>query len=213
MEWFDEFEDIDTVATKPAPRERELVPEGEHTFTVTRVSATAADFKLCLVHDDERLGWVFCTFPLDKDWGRRLLGLLARSLGFTQAPWKNSTPEDLEGRRVVARVYHRAVNAGRTFVNVSAFRQDKEQLVEQAAVPAKRAGRQTKRSRPSSGGAAMTSPSEDDKDHAEATPVEPREVIDMRRVSVRRLERIVAESRSQAEQDYHEARWDEIWGR
>lgn len=61
----------------------------------------------------------------------------------------------------------------------------------------------------------MTSPS--DRDEAQEArrpdPLDGVPFCDMRRVSVQRLERMVADARSEDERAYHEARWDQVWGR
>jgi|694.fasta_scaffold65822_3 hypothetical protein len=132
MEWsFEDFEDIDTVA-KPAARDRELVPEGEHRFTIRRASSNESKFQVVLAAGDDSWGWVFCSFPTDRGWGQKLIVSLAKALGYAAAPWKSAAPEDIVGRTVRARVYHRVGNTGRTFVNVGEFLPDPEQLLTQA---------------------------------------------------------------------------------
>ncbi|NBW86020.1 MAG: hypothetical protein EBR23_04115, partial [Planctomycetia bacterium] len=132
MEWFEDFEDIETVATKPAARDRELVPEGERRFTIKRASWTEKKFEIALAADGEEFGWVFCNFPPDKRWGQWLIVSLAKALGYQAAPWRAAKPEDLLGRTVRARVYHRVGNSGNTFVNAGEFLPDPEQLLKQA---------------------------------------------------------------------------------
>lgn len=137
MDWF-EFDDIEAVATKP--RDRELVPEGTHTFTIERSSSDDRRFEVALAHEDRRLSWVWAKLPKDTEWGQRLIVGLAKSLGYEAAPWKAAKPEDLVGRKVIARVYHKPGNAGGVFVNVGEFAPvEAEQLVAKAAHPAARA--------------------------------------------------------------------------
>jgi len=132
MEWsFEDFEDIDTVA-KPAARDRELVPEGEHRFTIRRASSNERKFEVVLASDDEACGWVFCNFPTDREWGQKLIVSLAKALGYAAAPWKSAAPEDIVGRTVRARVYHRVGNSGRTFVNAGEFFVDMSPPVNEA---------------------------------------------------------------------------------
>jgi hypothetical protein len=53
---------------------------------------------------------------------------------------------------------------------------------------------------------------EDEPEPRRPHPLDEAEPIGMGACSVTRLERIVTESRSQEERDYHEARWDQIFG-
>ena len=131
MEWFEDFEEIETPAAKPA-RDRELVPEGEHRFTIKRSGNEDGKFSDALAADDDRYGWVWGSFPTDIGWGQKLVVSLAKALGYAAAPWKEADPEALIGRTVRARVYHRVGNTGRTFVNVGEFLPDPEQLLTQA---------------------------------------------------------------------------------
>lgn len=58
----------------------------------------------------------------------------------------------------------------------------------------------------------MTFRFEDPEEPRRPDPLDDVKAIDMRRVSAARLDRIVAESRSEEERNYHEARWDQIFG-
>ena len=83
-----------------------------------------------LVHDERRFGWVFAKIP-KADWGRRILSSLRQAVGMTREEWAAGEITDLVGRRVQARIYHRAGNGKKTFVNVGEFL-PAEQVVETA---------------------------------------------------------------------------------
>lgn len=112
----DEFEKVDN--SKPA--DRELVPEGDHDFLVKEVIDHGEKVEVRLVHDDRRYGWVFARTPKAQDWGKRLLSTLRQALGMTREEWVAAPITDLVGRRVRARIYHKAGD-GVTWVNVGEF--------------------------------------------------------------------------------------------
>ena len=101
------------------PPERELVPEGNHSFQVREVIDHGDKVEFRLVHDEQRFGWVFARIP-KADWGRQILSSLRKAVGMTREEWAAGEITYLVGRRVRARIYHRAGN-GRTFVNVAEF--------------------------------------------------------------------------------------------
>jgi hypothetical protein len=102
------------------PPERELVPEGDHSFQIREVIDHGDKVELRLAHDDKRFGWVFARTPKAVGWGKRILSSLRQAVGMTREEWAAGEITDLVGRRVSARIYHKAGN-GRTFVNVAAF--------------------------------------------------------------------------------------------
>ena len=53
----------DNTATDASPPTRELVPEGDHEFTIKAVIDTAERVEIRLAHDDRRYGWVFAKLP------------------------------------------------------------------------------------------------------------------------------------------------------
>jgi hypothetical protein len=111
----------DTATNDAAPPTRELVPEGDHEFTVKAVIDEADRVEIRLAHDDRRYGWVFAKMPKQANWARRILSTLRTALGITREAWAGLPITDLEGLRVKARVYHKAGNKGGTFVNVGEF--------------------------------------------------------------------------------------------
>lgn len=105
-----------------APPARELVPEGEHEFQVKQTIDTDERLEVRLAHKDRRYGWVFCKLPKDASWAKRIAKGLAATLGVAPADWRDFVSSgDMAGRRVRARVYHKAGNSGGTFVNVGEF--------------------------------------------------------------------------------------------
>lgn len=129
--WYEEFEDINEVA-KPAKRDREIVPEGEHRFTITKASSDDQTFDVWLAHEDDALRWVFCKFYKENPKQRWLIGSLARALGYTAATWPSVDVPGLKDRTVRARIWHRSDN-DRTFVNVGEFFVDLSPAVTEAA--------------------------------------------------------------------------------
>jgi hypothetical protein len=111
----------DTATNDAAPPTRELVPEGDHEFTVKAVIEEADRVEIRLAHDDRRYGWVFAKMPKAQNWARRILSTLRTALGITREAWAGLPITELEGLRVKARVYHKAGNKGGTFVNVGEF--------------------------------------------------------------------------------------------
>lgn len=124
-------DDLPPVAVRDDSRapDRELVPEGDHSFQVREVIDHGDKVEFRLVHDERRFGWVFAKIP-KADWGRRILSSLRQAVGMTREEWAAGEITDLVGRRVRARIYHRAGN-GKTFVNVGEFLPT-EQVVETA---------------------------------------------------------------------------------
>lgn len=111
----------DTATTDAKEPERELVPEGDHTFTVKAVIDEPDRVEIRLAHDDRRYGWVFAKMPKAANWAKRILSTFRTASGITREAWAGTTLADFEGLRVKARVYHKAGNNGRTFVNVGEF--------------------------------------------------------------------------------------------
>jgi hypothetical protein len=123
-------------ATEAAPPERELVPEGDHEFTIREISEDDKRLTVVLVHDDKRYGWVYAGFPRGHDWAKRIVHGLVEALGFTPEGWAAAKADQIKDRRVGAYVYHRPGNTGKTFVNVRTFSKP-------AQAPAKRAPART----------------------------------------------------------------------
>jgi hypothetical protein len=113
-------DEIDTNATDASPPTRELVPEGDHEFTVKAVIDTAERVEIRLAHDDRRYGWVFANLPKTASWSRKILSSLRTALGITREAWAGLPIADLEGLRVKARAYHKAGDHG-TWVRVAEF--------------------------------------------------------------------------------------------
>ena len=120
MDWGLDDNLIGVVRDDSRPPDRELVPEGDHAFQIKEVIDHGDKVELRLAHDDKRFGWVFARTPKAVDWGRRILSSLRQVVGMTREEWAAGEITDLVGRRVRARIYHKAGN-GRTFVNVAEF--------------------------------------------------------------------------------------------
>ena len=101
--------------------ERELVPDGEHEMRITKVVEDAKRLRVDLAHSDKRYALVFADMPKGVGWAAKIVGELVAALGMTPAEWRAARPETFKDRRVVARVYHKVGNSGRTFVNVGGF--------------------------------------------------------------------------------------------
>jgi len=131
MDWGldDDFPPVAVQDDTRAP-ERELVPEGDHAFRIKEVIDHGEKVELRLVHDDRRYGWVFARLPKTANWSRAIFSSLRKSLGMSRDEWAAAPITDLAGRRVVARIYHKAGN-GKTFVNVAEFKPS-EPVVETA---------------------------------------------------------------------------------
>lgn len=121
MDWGldDDFPPV-AVRDDSRPPERELVPEGDHALQIREVIDHGEKVELRLVHDEKRFGWVFARTPKAADWGRRILSSLRKAVGMTREEWAAGEITDLVGRRVRARIYHKAGN-GTTWVNVAEF--------------------------------------------------------------------------------------------
>jgi|APCry1669189034_1035192.scaffolds.fasta_scaffold22339_3 hypothetical protein len=119
--WGIDEEFTDTATTDAKAPERELVPEGDHEFTVKAVIDSPERVEIRLAHDDRRFGWVFARMPKTANWAKRILSTFRTSLGITREAWAGTTLKDFEGLRVKARVYHKAGTSGGTFVNVAEF--------------------------------------------------------------------------------------------
>lgn len=129
----DDFDDTPPVNESAAPT-RELVPEGEHAFQIREV-IDGDRVEIRLVHEDRRYGWVFANLPANADWAKRILSTLRKACGMSREEWASTPITDLVGRRVVARVYHKAGN-GKTFVNVGEFKPAEPTVERAVAAPA-----------------------------------------------------------------------------
>jgi hypothetical protein len=120
MDWGldDDFPPVAVRDDSRAP-DRELVPEGDHSLEIREMIDHGEKIEFRLVHDDRRFGWVFARIPKD-GWGRRILSSLRQAFGMSREEWAAGQIAHLVGRRVRARIYHKAGN-GRTFVNVGEF--------------------------------------------------------------------------------------------
>jgi hypothetical protein len=122
-DWFDDvdFPPQATEAALPAG-EREQVPEGEHAMEIKKVIDHDDKLEVRLAHGERRYGWVFCRLPKDADWAKRIAHELRVALGIPKGGLMAAIEAgDLEGKTVVARIYHRATDRG-TFVNVGGFK-------------------------------------------------------------------------------------------
>jgi hypothetical protein len=119
-DWFDDFEQAPQA--EPATREREMVPEGEHTFEIKATIDEPTRLQIRLAHPEARYGWVFCNIYKDADWAKRLAHELREAMGVPKGGLMSAVADgSLVGRTVVARIYHQAKPAG-TYVNVGNFK-------------------------------------------------------------------------------------------
>lgn len=112
---------------KPAAGSREICPPGERVFVIRSATEGAHKWKdgewlmLRLGDAEGRFQMVFCDIPKDKSGAAAAAGL-AKALGLGAFGSKVVLdPEDLEGREVVAEIYHRQKKTGGVFVNVRRF--------------------------------------------------------------------------------------------
>jgi hypothetical protein len=121
---------IDDMPEEPAKTERELVPEGEHSFEIKSATQGPHKFKegeflmLRLSATNGSYQFVFCDIPFGAS-GVRLAKGLAEALGEAATGKISLDPEALAGREVRAVIYHRTGSNGRTYVNVSEFKPTK----------------------------------------------------------------------------------------
>ena len=119
-DWFDDFEEAPQAPA--APREREMVPEGEHALEIKGTIDHGDRLEVRLAHADKRYGWVFCRIYKDADWAKKLAHELRLALGVPRGGLVDAVKDgSLVGREVVARIYHRANEKG-TFANVGEFK-------------------------------------------------------------------------------------------
>jgi hypothetical protein len=122
-DWFDDV-DFPPQATEAAlpPGEREQVPEGEHAMEIRKVIDHEDKLEIRLAHAERRYGWVFCRLPKAADWAKRIAHELRVALEIPKGGLVAAIEAgDLEGKTVIARIYHRATDRG-TFVNVGGFK-------------------------------------------------------------------------------------------
>jgi hypothetical protein len=122
-DWFDDV-DFPPQATEAAlpPGEREQVPEGEHAMEIKKVLDHDDKLEIRLAHAERRYGWVFCRLPKAADWAKRIAHELRVALSIPKGGLMAAIEAgDLEGKTVIARIYHRATDRG-TFVNVGGFK-------------------------------------------------------------------------------------------
>lgn len=128
------------VETKPAAGQREICPPGERVFVIRSATEGAHKWKpgdwlmLRLGDAEGRFQMVFCDIPKDKSGAAAAAGL-AKALGLGAFGAKVVLdPEELEGREVVAEIYHRPKKTGGVWVNVGKF----SPVMETKAKPANR---------------------------------------------------------------------------
>lgn len=137
MDW--DFGGVDMEQPAQGTRlDRELVPEGTHTFSINSVSDTPTHFEVVLAHSEPRYGWVWVKLPKGQEWAQRIGASLAAALGLSPAEWKATEIGSLVGRWVNCEVYHKAGNSGRTFVNARKFHAPPAEIPAARAKPAPR---------------------------------------------------------------------------
>lgn len=132
------------VEAKPAAGQREICPPGERVFVIRSATEGAHKWKdgewlmLRLGDAEGRFQMVFCDIPKDKSGAAAAAGL-AKALGLGAFGAKVVLdPEELEGREVVAEIYHREKKTGGVYVNVGKF----SPVMETKAKPANRTPKQ-----------------------------------------------------------------------
>jgi hypothetical protein len=123
-DWFDDvdFPPQPAEASAPPAGEREQLPEGEHAMEIKKVIDHDDRLEVRLAHAERRYGWVFCRLPKTAEWAKRIAHELRVALDIPKGGLMAAVEAgDLEGKTVVARVYHRATDRG-TFVNVGGFK-------------------------------------------------------------------------------------------
>jgi hypothetical protein len=115
--------DDDVAVDDSRAPERELVPEGDHTFRIKEVIEDGDVVEIRLEHEAGRqYRWVFQRCQTGHNMGRRILSTLRKAFGMSREEWAAAPITDLVGRVVRARIYHRAgATGGKTFVNVGEF--------------------------------------------------------------------------------------------
>jgi len=136
MDWM-----MDELPEEPAKTERELVPEGEHAFEIKSATQGPHSFKkgeflmlrLSALNGSYQL--VFADIPFGPN-GVRLAKSLADALGEPATGKVSLDPDAITGREVRAVIYHRVANSGKTYANVSEFKQPKAKPAKPAKVVA-----------------------------------------------------------------------------
>lgn len=118
MDW--PVDDFDGDPVSETPAERQLVPEGVHLFTIKKLEEDAVGLKVVLAHEDTKREWVWGNFPRHEPWARKIVSGLLPALGLTVDAWRATSPDDLWGHQVMAKVYHRQ-GRDKTFVNIAEF--------------------------------------------------------------------------------------------
>jgi len=125
-----EWWEIDDAAEPQAAAggERELVPDGEHAFTIKHQEVNGDKFALRLADQGGRFGFVFVDLWATKKDGtpskrtKILLRQLADALGLNQEQWKAAVRDgELVGREVRAETRQWQGDNGRTKVQVDRF--------------------------------------------------------------------------------------------
>lgn len=134
------------VEARPAAGQREICPPGERVFVIRSAVEGPHKWKdgewlmLRLGDAEGRFSMVFCDIPKDYT-GAAAAAELAKALGMAAFGGKiRLDPAELEGREVVADIYHRAnTKTGKVYVNVREF---KPVMETDKPAPAKRTPKQ-----------------------------------------------------------------------
>jgi len=118
MDW--PIDDFDGDPVDQTPAERELVPEGTHLFTIKKLSLDSVGLTIAIGHENTGFEWVWRTFPRHEPWARKIVSGLLPALGLTVEAWNAAAPDEICGRQVMAKVYHRQ-GRDKTFVNIASF--------------------------------------------------------------------------------------------
>jgi hypothetical protein len=136
MEWgLNEY--MEPVESDSARPDRELVPEGRHSFQIDRANENGPIVTVVLAHADNRYRWVWCRMLQDREIGRRIASSLRVALGISAEEWKRAAIDDLVGRHVEAEIYHQVKN-DTTWANVRRFHAAEPPAAPQPAKPAAR---------------------------------------------------------------------------
>lgn len=114
-DWFDDV-DVEEPAVAAASEEQQPLPVGEHVLEVKKVIDHGVKLEIHLAPTDRRYRWVFCHLRKEIDFAKKLAKQFRQAVG-VQDLTAAIEMQDLDGKQVVARIYHKG-----DYVNVGGFR-------------------------------------------------------------------------------------------